>query len=42
MFRDIEGFMAIAGLPALFLIGWIACWVVLTAHRCGASGWPPP
>ena len=35
-FRDIEGFMAIAGLPALFLIGWIACWVVL--HRAPLWG----
>jgi hypothetical protein len=29
MLRDVEGFLAIAGLPALFLIGWIACWVFL-------------
>jgi hypothetical protein len=35
-FRDIEGFMAIAGLPALFLIGWIACWVIL--HRAPLWG----
>jgi hypothetical protein len=36
MFRDIEGVMAIAGLPALFLIGWIACWVFL--HRAPLWG----
>ena len=35
-FRDIEGFAAIAGLPALFLIGWIACWVFL--HRAPLWG----
>jgi hypothetical protein len=29
--RDVEGFMTIAGLPALFLVGWLACWVFL--HR---------
>jgi hypothetical protein len=34
--RDIEGFAAIAGLPALFLIGWIACWVFL--HRAPLWG----
>lgn len=34
--RDIEGFLAIAGLPALFLIGWIACWVIL--HRAPLWG----
>jgi 4-amino-4-deoxy-L-arabinose transferase-like glycosyltransferase len=28
--------MAIAGLPALFLIGWIACWVFL--HRAPLWG----
>jgi hypothetical protein len=36
MFRDIEGLMAIVGLPALFLIGWIACWVFL--HRAPLWG----
>jgi len=25
--RDIDGFLAIAGLPALFLVGWVAFWV---------------
>ena len=34
--RDVEGFLAIAGLPALFLIGWIACWVFL--HRAPLWG----
>lgn len=28
-FRDIEGFLAIAGLPALFLLGWFSFWVFL-------------
>ena len=27
--RDIDGFLAIAGLPALFLVGWVAFWVFL-------------
>jgi hypothetical protein len=36
MLLNIEGFMAIAGLPALFLIGWIACWVVF--HRAPLWG----
>jgi len=35
-FRDVEGFLAIAGLPALFLVGWIACWVFL--HRAPLWG----
>src|SRR5450759_927200 len=34
--RDVEGFLAIAGLPALFLIGWVACWVFL--HRAPLWG----
>ena len=34
--RDIEGFLAIAGLPAMFLIGWVACWVFL--HRAPLWG----
>ena len=36
MLRDVEGFLAIAGLPALFLIGWLACWVFL--HRAPLWG----
>ena len=41
-FRDIGGFAAIAGLPALFLVGWIACWIIL--HRAplwafGVASW---
>ena len=36
LFRDFEGFLAIAGLPALFLIGWVACWVFL--HRAPLWG----
>ena len=36
MLRDVEGFLAIAGLPALFLIGWVACWVFL--HRAPLWG----
>jgi hypothetical protein len=35
-FRDVEGFLAIAGLPALFLVGWVACWVFL--HRAPLWG----
>lgn len=35
-FRDVEGFMAIAGLPALLLLGWIACWIFL--HRAPLWG----
>jgi len=27
--RDVDGFLAIAGLPALFLVGWVAFWVFL-------------
>jgi hypothetical protein len=34
--RDVAGFLAIAGLPALFLIGWVACWVFL--HRAPMWG----
>lgn len=29
LLRDIDGFLAIAGLPALFLVGWVAFWVFL-------------
>lgn len=29
IFRDVEAFVAIAGLPAVFLLGWLACWVFL-------------
>jgi hypothetical protein len=36
MLRDVEGFLAIAGLPALFLVGWVACWVFL--HRAPLWG----
>lgn len=36
MLRNVEGFLAIAGLPALFLIGWLACWVFL--HRAPLWG----
>jgi hypothetical protein len=36
MLRNVEGFLAIAGLPALFLVGWIACWVFL--HRAPLWG----
>ena len=28
-FREIEGVLAIVGLPAVFLIGWVAFWVFL-------------
>ena len=35
-FRDVEGFMAIAGLPALFLVSWLAAWVFL--HRAPLWG----
>jgi hypothetical protein len=28
-FREVGGFLAIAGLPALFLVGWVAFWVFL-------------
>jgi hypothetical protein len=35
-FRDVEGFMAIAGLPALFLVSWLASWVFL--HRAPLWG----
>lgn len=33
---DVEAFLAIAGLPAMFLIGWVACWVFL--HRAPLWG----
>ena len=35
-FRDLEGFLAIAGLPALFLVSWLASWVFL--HRAPLWG----
>ena len=27
--RNVEGFLVILGLPALFILGWVACWVFL-------------
>ena len=33
---DVEAFLAIAGLPAIFLIGWVTCWVFL--HRAPLWG----
>jgi hypothetical protein len=35
-FRDVEGFLAIAGLPALFLVSWLVSWVIL--HRAPMWG----
>src|SRR5450631_885986 len=35
-FRDVEGFLAIAGLPALFLVSWLASWVFI--HRAPMWG----
>ena len=35
-FRDLEGFLAIAGLPTLFLVSWLASWVFL--HRAPLWG----